>query len=196
MSHTRIALLALVVLSSVAGAQRGGGGAGGGASGRGMGGNEDRFGKSKEIAAGGASGVKLSVGDVEDMNPVRLLVNKRKDINLSDEQLKQVKDIDGRLKELNKLQFNALDSLRTATRPRPGTDAEVERIRVAVARDAFGAMVQSIRGNYDTALKEALSRLDATQASKAGVLLKKQSEDTNETLRDKMGGGGGGRRGG
>ena len=192
MSHTRIALLALVVLSSVAGAQRGGGGGGGGgASGRGMGGNEDRFGKSKEIAAGGASGVKLSVGDVEDMNPVRLLVNKRKDISLSDEQLKQVKDIDGRLKELNKSHVKALDSLRTATRPRPGTDAEVERIRVAVARDAFGAMVQSIRGNYDTALKEALSLLDATQASKADVLLKKLGEDTNETLRDKMGGGGG-----
>lgn len=69
---------------------------------------------------GGTSGVKLSVGDVEEMNPVRLLVNKRKDISLSDEQLKQVKDIDGRLKELNKSHVKALDSLRTASRPRTG----------------------------------------------------------------------------
>lgn len=186
MSSARFALLALMALSSAVQAQRGG--AGGSA--RGMGGDEDRFGKSKDVAAGSASGVKLSVGDVEEMNPVHLLIDKRKDIKLSDELLTQVKDIDGRLKELNAPQFKALDSLRTATRPRAGVDAEVDRIRVAVARDALGAVIQVIRRNYDASLKDALQLLDASQAAVADPLLKKQSDASNQTLRDKLGGGG------
>jgi len=188
-----VLVLALAVLSArTATAQRGGGGG----SARGMGGDEDRFGKSKEVAAGSMIAVKLNVGDVEDMSPMRLLIDKRKDLKLTDDQLKQVKEMDAKLKETNKPHLKAFDSLRVAMRPRtgPGVDQDVERARAMMTRDELGGVLKAIRGNYDASLKEALLLLDATQAPKADELLKKQAAESEKTIRENLGGGGG-RRG-
>jgi Spy/CpxP family protein refolding chaperone len=146
-------------------------------------------------------GLKLSNGDVEDMDPVKRLVDKRKDLKLTDEQQKQLKDIQAKTKETNKPLFKQLDSLRQAMRPRAGFDEDADRARMGLAREAVGQTVASIRANYDASLTEAKPILTAEQVPKADELLKKQSEESAETLMKEMGpgmggGGGGGRRGG
>lgn len=178
----RVLILALVVSPLVASAQR-----------RGTRSNFD------EMIAASPIGLKLSNRDVEEMNPVRLLVDKRKDLQLTDDQLKALKEMDGKVREQNKPHLKVLDSLRSAMRPRAGADAEMERVRAMVTREEVVGVVRVIRGNYAAALNEALALLDATQAPKADELLKKQAAKAEETLNENMGGGrsgmGGGRRG-
>ncbi|HMA25019.1 MAG TPA: hypothetical protein VKP00_13515 [Gemmatimonadaceae bacterium] len=49
--------------------------------------------------------------DVEDQSPPKLLIDKRKDLKLTDAQLSQLKDSEGKLKERNAPLLKAIDSL-------------------------------------------------------------------------------------
>lgn len=190
MRRTSLALLALAIVSTNASAQSG---------------VDQKRGTGREADWGAVLkdnrvGMKLSNGDVEDMDPVKRLVDKRKDLKLSDEQQQKLKDIQAKTKEANKTLFKQLDSLRQAMRPRAGLDEDADRARMALAREAASHTVASIRANYAASLTEAKPILSAEQMPKAEELLKKQSEDAEETLMKEMGpgmgGGGGGRRGG
>jgi Spy/CpxP family protein refolding chaperone len=190
MRHIRIALIALAVISTTVTAQSG---------------VDQKRGTGREADWGAVLkdnrvGMKLSNGDVEDMDPVKRLVDKRKDLKLTDEQLQKLKDIQAKSKETNKPLFKQLDSLRQAMRPRAGFDEDADRARMALAREAASNTVINIRANYATSLTEAKPILTADQMPKADELLKKQSDDAAETLMKEMGpgmgGGGGGRRGG
>ncbi|MCC7194946.1 MAG: hypothetical protein IT356_05260 [Gemmatimonadaceae bacterium] len=145
-------------------------------------------------------GLRLSNGDVEDMNPVKYLVDKRKDLKLSDDQLKQLRAMNDWLKESTKPQYHVLDSLRNATRARAGENADVERVRVQMAREEAAGVVKAIRDGYQAKLADAMAVLDESQKPKAEELLARQAKESEETLKDKMGAGrggmGGGRRGG
>ncbi len=180
-----LSLLALALLPSVALAQRG----------------RDRGTKADFDAMIGSSpvGLRLSNGDVEDMNPVKLLVDKRKDLKLTDDQLKQIRAMNDALKESTRPQFKVLDSLRIAMRPRAGADEEVERVRIQLARQDVMDLVKAIREGYDAKLKEAVALLDESQKAKADELVARQAKDAEETLAKALGGGrgamGGGRRG-
>ncbi|MEA3245511.1 MAG: Spy/CpxP family protein refolding chaperone [Gemmatimonadota bacterium] len=181
-------LVALALLPAVASAQRGGGG-------RDRGTKADFDG----MISSSPVGLRLSNGDVEDMNPVKLLADKRKDLKLTDDQLKQIRAMNDALKESNKPQFKVLDSLRTAMRPRAGADEDVERVRTQLARQDVVDVVKAIRDGYDAKLKEAVALLDDTQKAKADELVARQARDSEEMLAKALGGGrggmGGGRRG-
>ncbi len=139
-----------------------------------------------------ASGVKLSSGDMQDMNPAKVILDKRKDLKLTDDQQNRVRALVDRVKESQKASYKTLDSLRTETRPRIDGDAEIENVRINVAREQMRSVVQSIRAEYVTVRAEALAMLDAAQLPKAEELLKQQSEEDEEVLQDKLGGGRGG----
>jgi len=194
MTHQRIATAAVVLLAfmaPVATAQRGGGGGGG--SGRDRGTKADFDGMLRESP----EGLKLSNGDVEKMSPIKLLIDKRKDLKLTDDQQKQLRSMSDALTETNKPHFHALDSLRKEIRPRVGADPEMERVRTQIARQTVVGAVKVIRENYDASLKNALPLLDDSQKAKADDLLKKQSDDAEKTLQEKLGGNDrAGRRGG
>jgi Spy/CpxP family protein refolding chaperone len=191
MRHTPLALIALAIVSTTASAQSG---------------MDQKRGTGREADWGAVLkdnrvGMKLSNGDVEDMDPVKRLIDKRKDLKLTDEQQQKLKDIQAKSKETNKLLFKQLDSLRQAMRPRAGFDEDADRARMSLAREAASNTVINIRANYAAGLEEAKPILTADQMPKADELLKKQSEDAQETLLKQrgpaMGGaGGGGRRGG
>lgn len=171
----------LMCVSTAAFAQRGGGGGGG-------------FGGSKKPDFGtmikeSPVGLRLSNGDVEDMNPVKLLADKRKDLKLTDDQQKRLRAMDDSLKEINKPHFKALDSLRAEIRPRAGADVDAERIRTQIARETVVGAVKVIRGNYAAALKNAMAVLDDTQRPKAEELVATQAKHADETLQDKLGAG-------
>jgi hypothetical protein len=192
MRRVSYSLLALALISSTAIAQRGGGG--GGDSRKNI-----KDANWDDLRSQSSTGLRLSNGDVEDMDPVKRLVDKRRDLKLTDDQQKQMKDMMAKSREATKPNYKTLDSLRQAMRPMAGLDADAEQARQSMTRESVMGTVVAIRGVYDASLKDALALLDDGQKTKADEVLKKLAEDTDETMKNKLGGrgaGGGGRRGG
>ncbi len=186
MARARYIALALVLLASAAESQ-----------------GRRSFGKpdAPDLGSARASGVKLSRGDLEDMNPAKVILNKRKDLKLTDEQQTSVRALADRAKESQRANFKTLDSLRSETRPRIDGDAEIENVRIGVAREQMRSVVETVRTAYAAVRSEALGMLDAAQQPRAEELLKKHGEEDEKLLQEKLGngrggaGGGGGRRG-
>ncbi len=181
MLTSRRVLTALLLIPTIAAAQRGGGGGGG----RVRGDPKPDF----DAIAGKKGGIQLSNRDVEDMSPIKLLIDRRKDLKLSDDQLKSLKDIESKLKEKNDPSFRALDSLRRAAQPPLHDPSDDEKARMMEARRTAGAVVATIRENYDASLNDALTGLDETQRGRAKEFLDKQRSEAQDTLREKLGSG-------
>ncbi len=183
MRHVKVALLSLAILPGIALAQRGGGG--------GM--SRQRGEKSADWNAveNANKGVKLSKGDLENISPIKLLIDKKKDLKLSDEQFNKLKDLDAKLKETNEPSFKALDSLKRAAQPplRSGDPTDEERDRMMTARRGLSAVVGTIRGNYEASAKDAMAILDETQQKTATDMLTKQAQEADDMVREKLGGG-------
>jgi hypothetical protein len=127
--------------------------------------------------------------DLEDVSPLKLLVDKRKDLKLTDAQLDGLKKAESALKERNQPLYKAIDSLAREAKPSENPNPEAEaRVRNA-RRDLEGA-ISTILDNYDTASKDAVAALDAEQQTRAGELLAKQKEDRSRRIRDRMKSGG------
>jgi hypothetical protein len=134
------------------------------------------------------STIKLSNKDIENISPLRLLIDKRKDLKLTDDQLAKLKDRDDKLKESMKPSFGALDSLRRIATPAGRTADEGDKARMMDTRRRFTAVVSGIRVQYDAAASEAASLLDETQQKQATDLLQKQRAEADDMVRSKLGG--------
>lgn len=187
-AHIRI-LVSLILIPTVAFAQRGGGGSGGSGGSRVRG---DPKADWQSVLGSNSGGIKLSNRDVENISPVKLLIDKRKDLKLSDDQLNRLKEIDAKLKDKNQDSFKALDSLRRMGQAPAHEPNDDDRARMSMARRLVMATVGTIRENYDAALKEALPILDEPQQKTASELLEKQKSEADEMLREKVGSRGGG----
>lgn len=189
MTANKRILVSLILLPTVVFAQRGG------ASGSGSGGSRVRGDPKADwqsVMGANSGGIKLTNRDVENINPLKLLIDKRKDLKLTDDQLTRLKELDGKLKDKNQDSFKALDSLRLMAQPPAHDPNDDDRARMSVARRLAAATVGTIRENCDAALKEALPILDESQQMAAGELLNKQRSEADEMLREKLGGRGGG----
>ena len=181
LAHSRI-LVALIMIPAIAYGQRSG--SSGGSRVRG-----EPTADWKSVLGANSGGIKVSNKDIENLSPIKLLVDKRKDLKLSDDQVNHLKDLQAKIAEQNQESFKALDSLRRESQPPAREPTEEDRARMSAARRAFGTAVQTIRDSYEAALKEALPTLDDTQQKAAGELLEKQRKDADEMLHDKLGGG-------
>lgn len=181
MRPTKAALLSLVLVPTVALAQRGGGV-------RAPRGVPDADWNSVTNAN---KGVKLSKGDLENTSPIKLLIDKKKDLKLSDDQVNKLKELEGKLKETNEPSFKALDSLKRMAQPplHSGEPKDDERDRMMNARRGLSAVVGTIRGNYEASATDAMAILDETQKKTATELLTKQKEEADDMIREKLGGG-------
>ena len=159
--------------------------ASGGSSGRTRGDQRADFGAVMNANAGGLA---LSNRDVEDISPLKLLIDKRKDLKLSDEQVKAYKELENKQKEELRDSFRALDSLRRLAAPPAREPNEEDRTRMMEARRTALAVVGTIRQKYAAAEEKALPVLDEVQRKTAGELLEKQKQETEEMLREKLGG--------
>jgi len=193
MFRRTLTVVFLLSIPAIAAAQRGGGG------GRVRGETKENW---NEILNENAAGLKLSNKDVENISPVKLLIDKRKDLKLSDAQTTQIKDIESKLKEKNAPLYNTLDSLRGVLKAPAGGGAPSDeyRARMMLARDGASETVRSIREHYAGGLKEAVALLDESQQKTANALVEKQQTEAEQMLREKLGGrgnpeDGGGRRG-
>jgi len=132
--------------------------------------------------------------DVEDQSPIKLLIDKRKDLKLTDAQLAQLKETEGKLKNKNAPLLNAIDSLARDLRSATNGSSDDARERARSARMGLMSAMGQVRVNYDESAKEALATFDADQQGKAGELLDKQRQDTDKYVQERVGGVGG-RRG-
>jgi hypothetical protein len=128
------------------------------------------------------------------MSPLKLLVDKRKDLKLTDAQISAFKDAESKLKEHSAPLFKSVDSLIREMKQASGVQSESDRIKAADARHGLVGVLDQITSSYDTAAKEAVATLDAEQQTKANELLAKQREEGLKTVRERSGAGGG-RRG-
>jgi hypothetical protein len=181
MINSRTAALVLALVPATLVAQRGGGSRGG-----------SRTGRSDEGGSSASSMLRLSNGDVEEMSPIKRLIDKRKELKLTDAQTKEFKDLESEMKQRNEHLFKVLDSLRKDMTP--GREGGLERI--ANDREAVSDLVGNIRLSYNETLRRATERLDEPQKQTAAELVQKLNEDADKTLQDKLGGRGeDGRRG-
>ena len=183
----RHALVAFIVLPSIAGAQMGRAGSQTATA-------EARRARSS-IERDAPPPMKLKVGDLEDLSPVRLLVDKRKNLKLTDDQQAGLKAIGSKVDQANEPLLAKFDSLRLVMRPRQNATDE-EMVRMAIGREALGPLIRSILVNYDASVPPAMALLDAAQQATAQGLLDKQAKEGTEMIREKMGRAGGGPPGG
>jgi hypothetical protein len=183
MSLRKLAFVTLLFAPTVLMAQRGGGSTGPRVE------RGDRRANYDEMQKTTTPGLQLSNRDVEDLSPLKLLLDKRKDLKLTDDQQKQIKDIESKMKETVKPSFGALDSLRAVMKRPAGKLSDEERVQVTLARQEVPSVVAKIREAYDASLKDAMALLNADQQKSAQEMVDKRSQEGAEMLRDKLGGG-------
>ncbi|MGH7619382.1 MAG: hypothetical protein ACREPM_19365 [Gemmatimonadaceae bacterium] len=176
MTRVRVFALMLALLPATLAAQRGGGGRGSRSSGQS---------DASRSGSGNIEGIKLSNGDVEDISPIKLLIDKRKDLKLTDAQVKQFKGLENEMKKRNENLFKQLDSLRKAASI-SGRPTDDERSRMMSARRDVVDVVGNIRLSYNETLKQATPLLDDTQKPKADALVQQQNEEAEKMLREKL----------
>jgi hypothetical protein len=130
----------------------------------------------------------LRVRDVEDLSPIKLLIDKRKDLKLTDAQLSQLKDSEGNLKDKNASLLKGIDSLTRDLRSAMGSPSDDGRARARDARMGLMTTLGEIRANYEASAKDVLVTFDADQQSKATELLDKQRQETDKFLQERVNG--------
>jgi hypothetical protein len=135
-------------------------------------------------------GPSLRPRDVEDASPIKLLLDKRKDLKLNDTQMNALKAHETSLKNDNAPLLKAVDSLVHEMKPPLNSTAE-SREHIRDAGQALHETLQKIQTNYEAATKDVLTTFEPEQQTKANELLAKQKEETDKMMREKMGEGGG-----
>ena len=143
------------------------------------------------------AGPTISAKDFEKASPYRLMVEKKKDLKLTDAQLAAAKEADAKLLADNADRFKLLDSLKKDAKPKTsGTPSTEDELKMVLAKDAMSGVVRDIRTSFDAAAKAGLPGLDEAQQKTEQELMKKYDEEMQAMLREKMGGRGGGGGGG
>jgi hypothetical protein len=132
--------------------------------------------------------ILLRVRDVEDLSSIKLLIDKRKDLKLSDAQLSQLKDSEGKLKDKNAPLLKAIDSLVRDLKSGMSSSSDDGRARARAARMGLMTTLGEIRMNYEASAKDALATFDADQQSKATELLDKQRQETDKFVQERVNG--------
>lgn len=147
----------------------------------------------KPDTAMGRPAPKLAKADIEKFSAVLLIADRKKDLKLSDDQLKQFKDLGKQEETANQHLYKLVDSLRLSLRRRAGEDGDQERARATLAGQELLSVIRVIRTNYDSTFQVGLPLLDETQRKTATAMVEKERADAEEDLRSKFGGRGGSR---
>jgi len=174
-----VALATMALIPSLATAQKGGKSSGGDEGGGGA-------------PRGGGSFKAPTRGDLEDMNPASFLIDKKKKLQLTDEQVAAVKVVDEQIKERYKVSLATYDSLRRGSRS-VSASVSSSRSKQKFATDAPSpaeqeSMQLAMRGIQQALMgfrNQRTADVDATLAAitdpeakaKALALLKDQNED-------------------
>jgi hypothetical protein len=198
--RVRVSSLAFVLLlPSIALAQRGGGmgGMGGGRRGGGMGG--DRGGRE-------ADPPKFpEAKDLQNYNPASLLIDKKKKLSLADSQVAALKALESKIFERNAALLVRYDSLRSAYRPparntgrdAPAPGADSTRTVAMTQMREMRALLDSVSDRRRVDVHDALDLIaDEKAKKKAAEFVDDQDKKFNDLIPQlPAGSGGSGRRG-
>ena len=130
-----------------------------------------------------ADGPALRPRDIEEVSPLRALIDKRKDLKLSDAQTDGLKKSEDALKQKNAPLLKQLDSIVHEMKP-PLNETDETRAKMSAASQALRETLQSIDASYEAAAKDALATLDADQQTKAKDVLAKNKEEADKRIRE------------
>ena len=111
----------------------------------------------------------MSTKDLQKDNMVAFVLDKKKDLKLSDDEVKALKGINDRLKDTVSVQMNSIDSI--ASRMRPTGDLAPTEGDRNVGRLIASARITEVRSQYDAFLKEALTKLSEEHQKAANDLI-------------------------
>ena len=135
--------------------------------------------------------VRISKGDLEKLSATKTLIEKKKDIKLTAEQLAKIEELTKQEAMVMEPHFKLVDSLKLAARWRQGQDSTQERARTSLARQELVNAVRVIRSTYDSTFQFALPVLDEAQQKAVAEYVQKEREDADEGIQKALGGRGG-----
>jgi hypothetical protein len=147
----------LLTLPSLAHAQRGG--------------RKSRGGDDANVSKGPIKPKRdqYSSKELQKENMVNFILDKKKDLKLSDDEVKALKEINDHLKDTTKAQLKSLDSLANEIRYSGQEDA---------AGRIFGAQfLADVRRQYDEHLQTALAKLTEDQQKAANALIETRRQE-------------------
>ncbi|MCC6242346.1 MAG: hypothetical protein IT353_05870 [Gemmatimonadaceae bacterium] len=135
----------------------------------------------------GPAGPTISGKDFEKLSPYKALLDKKKDLKLTDAQTASLTSANSAFLLANQERFKTLDSLKKAIKPGAAGDvAADEETRLVIARESFQTLIREIRASFDSVAK-SIDGLDETQKQAAASVLSKNAEETTEMIREKSG---------
>ncbi|HEX3868521.1 MAG TPA: hypothetical protein VHV78_17280 [Gemmatimonadaceae bacterium] len=173
MIRQTLLLAALFVLPAVATAQRGGA--------------RTQSTKKDEMFDNASKGPNLRSRDIEDQSPIKLLIDKRKDLKLSDAQVSQLKTAESSAKDQNAPLFRMIDSLVHNMKFTADKPTDDDCLRISNARDGLTHVLAQLQSNYDLSLSEPLATFDADQQTNARELLTKRHDDMERLVKERLG---------
>jgi hypothetical protein len=166
MSARRLSLVAvLLVVPTILSAQRTRGGSS----------RSSERGKMDLDTAGVRKSGILSTKDLQKENMVAFVLDKKKDLKLSDDEVNALKAINDHLKDTVSAPMNSLDSIASRLR-RSGDFAPSEGDRTA-ARLIATQRIAEVHSQYDAFLKEALSKLTEEHQKVANDLIEARRKE-------------------
>jgi hypothetical protein len=186
MSMRKLSVMALLLtIPAMSQAQRGGGGGGGGT------------GYGKGMDTQGAKGADKLIKDMADspsmskdlqkVNPIELLLDKKKDLQLSDAEQKELKTLASAVKDATKPYFKTLDSVQREQKLGQKGEGLTTGQMMILRRESRDAQ-DSVLVNYKRAADEALTKLTEEHRQPATDLLKQAMEEQMEARRNSRGG--------
>lgn len=134
---------------------------------------------------GGAPAALPTNDEIQQRDPIVLLMQKRKELSLADSQFTKLTQIDAALMDRNRPLLAELDSIRAAGPAGSTADTTNGRGAGGVDRRAFMGVYREIQRNDDAAVQEALGGFTNDQQKQASKLL----DDQRKEIEKAMGGG-------
>ncbi len=190
--------LAFLAVPTALFAQRGGGGGGGGGGRSGGGGGGG--GRNSGGGGGGGNNGEMAVRDLRNLDPVAVLLDKKKDLKIDDAHKKQLEQLDDSLKTVNAKFISQIDSVQAANHKSSlsisgpqSDDAKKDAAALAAQKRDDGKVVitaalKSLQASNSAAQDKGLTLVAEELRSKATDFIKKNNADVTA----KLGGGGGG----
>lgn len=132
--------------------------------------------------------IRISKSDLEKLSAIRTVVDKKKDLKLTAEQLAKIEELTKQEAAVMEPHFKLVDSLKLAARWRQGQDSTQERARTQLARQELVSVVRQIRSTYDSTFQFALPVLDETQQKAVAEHVQKERADADQDIQKALGG--------
>jgi hypothetical protein len=144
------------------------------------GGGSSSYGGSSKPGQSKLDGVKIdkemfSTKDLQKENMVAFVLDKKKDLKLTDDEVKALKEINDQLKDSVKTSMKALDSI--ADQMRRHDDNAPDRGDRQAARVFSDSYISGVRAQYDASLKVALAKLTDEQQKSANEMIEARRKE-------------------